>query len=301
MNRWILDHSQAMKDAWKRTSGRLTPFVVLVLLLGILLALPGWLAQIWLGMATLIPEEAVQSEAIVFLQKDLDVETRIDLERTLTEMEEADQVVFVPKSAALDALSAEDGLAPIADLKSNNPLPDALRLTFTITAGEAKESQIVQMLESDDRVLSLRYYPSTRIQYASLVEMLGFLGIGLSALTIIGVLMAVFLVSAADVVDDRRRIELYTLLGASHRFIRRPYLYRATLLGVLAGLSACLVIVILNEVLSSVLASNLKALDERLDNIPMDGRILFGVASIAVLASWVGAERAVSRRLKALH
>lgn len=159
MNRWILDHSQAMKDAWKRTSGRLTPFVVLVLLLGILLALPGWLAQIWLGMATLIPEEAVQSEAIVFLQKDLDVETRIDLERTLTEMEEADQVVFVPKSAALDALSAEDGLAPIADLKSNNPLPDALRLTFTITAGEAKESQIVQMLESDDRVLSLRYYP----------------------------------------------------------------------------------------------------------------------------------------------
>jgi len=301
MNRWILDHSQAMKDAWKRTSGRLTPFVVLVLLLGILLALPGWLAQIWLGMATLIPEEAVQSEAIVFLQKDLDVETRIDLERTLTEMEEADQVVFVPKSAALDALSAEDGLAPIADLKSNNPLPDALRLTFTITAGEAKESQIVQMLESDDRVLSLRYYPSTRIQYASLVEMLGFLGIGLSALTIIGVLMAVFLVSAADVVDDHRRIELYTLLGASHRFIRRPYLYRATLLGVLAGLSACLVIVILNEVLSSVLASNLKALDDRLENIPMDGRILFGVASIAVLGSWVGAERAVSRRLKALH
>jgi cell division transport system permease protein len=274
---------------------------VLVFLLGILLALPGWLAQIWLGMATLIPEEAVQSEAIVFLQKDLEVETRIDLERILTEMEETDQVVFVPKSAALDALSAEDGLAPIADLKSNNPLPDALRVKFSMTAGEVKESQIVRMLGSDDRVLSLRYYPSTRIQYASLVEMLGFLGIGLSALTVVGVLMAVFLVSAADVVDDRRRIELYTLLGASHRFIRRPYLYRATLLGVLAGLSASLVIIMLNEVLSSVIASNLKAFDDRLDNIPMDGRILLGVSCVAVLASWIGAERAVSRQLKALH
>ena len=301
MNRWILDHSQAMKDVCKRTSDRITPFVVLVLLLGILLALPGWLAQIWLGMATLIPEEAVHSEAIVFLQKDLEVETRIDLERILTEMEEADQVVFVPKSWALDALSAEDGLAPIADLKSNNPLPDALRVKFSTTAGEAKESQILQMLGSDDRVLSLRYYPSSRIQYASLVEMLGFLGIGLSALTVIGVLMAVFLVSAADVVDDRRRIELYILLGASHRFIRRPYLYRATLLGVLAGLSACLVIIILNEVLSSLLSSNLKVLDQRLENISIDGRILVGVASIAVLASWIGAERAVSRQLKALH
>jgi len=45
----------------------------------------------------------------------------------------------------------------------------------------------------------------------------------------------------------------------------------------------------------------LKALDSRLENIPMDGRILIGVASIAVFASWVGAERAVNRRLNALH
>ena len=47
--------------------------------------------------------------------------------------------------------------------------------------------------------------------------------------------------------------------------------------------------------------SNLKALDTRFTSFPADGRILIGVASIAVLASWVGAERAVSRRLKALN
>ena len=301
MNRWVLDHTQAIHDAWKRTSDRLTQFVVLVCLLGILLAIPGWLAQIWLGMSSLVPEDAVQSEAIVFLKQDLEVEARIDLERTLSEMPDTDQIVFVPRSAALEQLSAQDGLEPIADLKTNNPLPDALRVRFSAQGVEARENQIIEMLSDDQRVLSLRYYPSTRIQYASLVEMLGFLGIGLSALTVVGVLMAVFLVAAADVVDDRRRIELYTLLGASRRFIRRPYLYRATLLGILAGLIACLVITLLNEVLSMALASNLKALDTRLENIPMDGRILIGVASIAVLASWVGAERAVNRRLRALH
>ncbi len=301
MNRWILDHTRAIHDAWKRTSDRLTQFIVLVCLLGILLAIPGWLAQIWIGMASLVPEDAVQSEAIVFLKQDLEVEARIDLERTLSEMPDTDQIIFVPRSAALEQLSKQDGLEPIADLKANNPLPDALRVKFSVQGVEARENQIIETLVADRRVLSLRYYPSTRIQYASLVEMLGFLGIGLSVLTVIGVLMAVFLVAAADVVDDRRRIELYTLLGASRRFIRRPYLYRATLLGVLAGLSACLVITFLNEVLSSALASNLKALDSRLENIPMDGRILIGVASIAVLASWVGAERAVNRRLKALH
>ena len=78
MNRWILDHTQAIHDAWKRTSDRLTQFVVLVCLLGILLAIPGWLAQIWLGMSSLVPEDAVQSEAIVFLKQDLEVEARMD-------------------------------------------------------------------------------------------------------------------------------------------------------------------------------------------------------------------------------
>jgi cell division transport system permease protein len=301
MNRWFLDHQRAAHDAWKRTSDRLLQFIVLVCLLGILLAIPGWLAQIWIGMASLVPEDAVQSEAIVFLEKELDVEARIDLERTLEDMSELDRIQFIPRSEALERLSAQDGLAPMAELKANNPLPDALRIKFSFQGVELRERQIIDTLSSDKRVLSLRYYPSTRIQYASLVETLGFLGIGLSALTVIGVLMAVFLVAAADVVDDRKRIELYTLLGASRRFIRRPYLYRATLLGILAGAIACLVITLLNEVLSTTLASNLQALDSRLEHLPMDGRILIGVASIAVLASWIGAERAVSRRLNALH
>ncbi|MEL0223688.1 MAG: permease-like cell division protein FtsX, partial [Gammaproteobacteria bacterium] len=143
MNRWILDHTQAIHDAWKRTSDRLTQFVVLVCLLGILLAIPGWLAQIWLGMSSLVPEDAVQSEAIVFLKQNLEVEARIDLERTLSEMSDTDQIVFVPRSAALEQLSAQDGLEPIADLKTNNPLPDALRVRFSVQGVEARENQII--------------------------------------------------------------------------------------------------------------------------------------------------------------
>ena len=101
--------------------------------------------------------------------------------------------------------------------------------------------------------------PRLGIQYASLVEKLGLLGIGLSGLAVLGVLMAVFLVASADVVDDQRRIELYVLLGASKRFIRRPYLYRATWLGILSGFIACLVIASLNELFSTSFISNLKS------------------------------------------
>lgn len=299
--RWLLDHQSAFSEAMKRTRDRMTQFIVVICLLGVLLAIPGWLGQIWLGMASLVPSEAVQSEALVFLDRELDLEARIELERGLEDQSVIDAITFIPKSEALDALSASDGLSQMTVLRDDNPLPDALRVRFTLIGDEAGEADLIDALRSDQRVMSLRYYPSARVQYASLVETLGLLGLGLSSLTILGVLMAVFLVSAADVVDDRRRIELYTLLGASNGFIKRPYLYRATLLGLLSGLVACVVIFGLNTVLSSVLASNLEALDPELGSIPMDGRILMTVAVIAIVASWIGAERAVHRRLHALH
>ena len=299
--RWLLDHQSAFSEAMKRTRDRMTQFIVVICLLGVLLAIPGWLGQIWLGMVSLVPSEAVQSEALVFLDRELDLEARIELERGLEDQSVIDAITFIPKSEALDALSASDGLSQMTVLRDDNPLPDALRVRFTLIGDEAGEADLIDALRSDQRVMSLRYYPSARVQYASLVETLGLLGLGLSSLTILGVLMAVFLVSAADVVDDRRRIELYTLLGASNGFIKRPYLYRATLLGLLSGLVACVVIFGLNTVLSSVLASNLEALDPELGSIPMDGRILMTVAVIAVVASWIGAERAVHRRLHALH
>lgn len=301
MNRWLLDHRQAFSDALKRTHDRMTQFVILIVLLGVLLAIPGWLAQIWVGMSALVPQSAIQSESLIFLEDPLELEARIDLERTLANRDDVESVSFVAKSVALSELSALDGLAPIAELVADNPLPDALRLRFKLESAAAGEAALMATLQDDARVLSLRYYPSTRVQYAALVQTLGWLGFGLSLLTVLGVLMTVFLVSAADVVDDRRRIELYTLLGASRRFILRPYLYRATLLGLLSGGLACLVIVALNGVLSTVLASNLESLDARLGTVPMDGRILLSVAVIAIVASWIGAERAVNRRLNALH
>ena len=301
MKRWALDHKNAVIDALKRTRDRLTQFIVLVGLLSVLLAIPGWLGQIWMGMAALVPESAVQSESLVFLESEVELEARIELERTLAESAAVSEVIFIAKSEALAQLSAEDGLSSMEALIDNNPLPDALRLVFVPGREAAPEAAVMDRLSDDPRVLSARYYPSVQVQYASLVSTLATLGLVLSVLIVIGVVLTVFLVSAADVVDDRRRIELYILLGASHRFIKRPYIYRAISLGLLSGVVACLVVALLNAVMSRVLALNLESIDTRLDTIPMDGRLLLVMVCIAIGASWVGAESALTRRLRATN
>lgn len=301
MKRWALDHKNACKDALKRTRDRAVQFAVLVGLLSVLLAVPGWLGQIWMGLSSLVPESALQSEALVFLEPDVELEARIELERMLSESAAVVAVVFIPKSEALTQLSTEDGLSPMDALRDNNPLPDALRLQFISGRDAAAEATVIEGLEGDSRVLSSRYYPSTQVQYASLVSTLASLGVVLSVLMVLGVVMTVFLVSAADVVEDRRRIELYTLLGASEAYIKRPYVYRAVALGVLAGVLASLVVVILNAVMSEVLALNLESIDTRLDSIPMDGWLLVAMIALSTVASGIGAEWAVRRRLRAFN
>lgn len=301
MNRWLIDNGKAIMDSLNRTKDRPTQFIVLIVLLGILLAIPGWLAQIWLGMQSLVPDDAVYSEAVVFLADDIDIETRIELERFLQDQTITQSITFVSKHDALIQLSRADGLADIGKLIDHNPLPDALRVRFDLYGASAAEEDIISVLQSDRRVQGLKYYPSTRVQYAALVETLGLIGIAFGALTIGGVLMAVFLVSAADVVDDRRRIELYTLLGASRGFIKRPYIYRALLIGLFSGLFACVVVIGINELLSKVLTKNLQTLNSGLGEMPIDNQILLGLGVVAILTSLIGAERAVNRRLNSLH
>ena len=283
MNRWLIDNGQAVKDSLKRTVDRPTQFFVLIIFLGVLLAIPGWLTQIWLGMQSLVPDDAVHSETIVFLIDDIDIEARIDLERFLQEQEIVQSIRFVSKNDALAQISGADGLSGIGDLIDHNPLPDALRVRFDVRAGGQAEEEMVGALKLDSRVQSLKYFPSTRVQYAALVEALGIIGVAFAALTMSGVLLAVFLVSAADVVNDQRRIELYTLLGASRSFIKRPYIYRAILIGLSSGLLSCLVVFGVNELMSQALTENLQALNPELEELPMNSEIFLGLSAIAVL------------------
>lgn len=301
ISRWLLDNAQAIFDATKRTKDHLMQFAFLMMLLGVLLAIPGWLAQIWFGMQSVVPAEAIHSEILIFLDDQTDVESRIELEVKLENYEFIKSVTFVSKNDALINLSKEDGLSGIEELIDQNPLPDAFRVRFDTRAGAEAEQTFVDQLRLDDRVQSLKYYPSTRIRYSTLVDTLGFLGIAFSALTIIGVLMAVFLASAADVVDDRQRIELYTLLGASQRYIKRPYLYRASLMGFMSGTVACIVIIMANKFSSEIVVQNLQALNPEFEELPVDNRVIISIYITSVLASWIGAERAVCHRLKLLN
>ena len=301
MQRWFRDHRDAWYAAFQRDRHRTGQSAILVILLGVLLAIPGWLAHATLSMQQLTPSTTESSEVLVFLKESLELEDRMILERRLGAEPQVITVAFVPKAQALSELAAYDGLASIGELAEDNPLPDAYALTLVPAAMVDAEQALVAQLSQEAGVLAVRYFPSIQARLADVLRVLSGVVIALVILTALGVSMAVFVVSGAEAFRDDRRLQLYTLLGASRRYIRRPYLYRAVVQGALSGMSASLVVWGINTVLSAAFSTELARLGAPNDALMVRWEVWVVLCVVAICCSWIGAERAIAMRLNRMH
>jgi cell division transport system permease protein len=272
-----------------------------VVLLGILLASPGWLVHAMLSMDEMTPRATESSEVLVFLEETLELENRMILERRLGAYAQVSELIFVPRAQALSDLADNDGLSSIRDLVDDNPLPDAYRLRLIPDGASETEREVVAEVMPLPGVLSVRYFPSIQARLADVIGVLRGVVIALMILTAFGISMAVFVVSGAEAFRDDRRLQLYTLLGASRRYIRRPYLYRATVQGALAGLLASLVVWGINTVLSQAFSTELRSLGAPNEALMVRWEVWVALCGVAIGCSWIGAERAIALRLNRMH
>lgn len=301
MQRWVRDHRDAWYAAFQRDRNRTGQTATLVVLLGILLAIPGWLVHAMLSMDEMTPRATESSEVLVFLEETLELENRMILERRLGAYAQVSELIFVPRAQALADLADNDGLSSIRDLVDDNPLPDAYRLRLTPDGASEAEREVVAEVMPLPGVLSVRYFPSIQARLADVIGVLRGVVIALMILTAFGISMAVFVVSGAEAFRDDRRLQLYTLLGASRRYIRRPYLYRATVQGALAGLLASLVVWGINTVLSQAFSTELRSLGAPNEALMVRWEVWVALCSVAIGCSWIGAERAIALRLNRMH
>jgi cell division transport system permease protein len=121
------------------------------------------------------------------------------------------------------------------------------------------------------------------------VLLAGLLGIALVAVT--------FNTIRLQILTQRDEIELCRLIGATHAYIRRPFFYLGSLLGLLGGLAALGIVAaglaILNRDLGAL--AQLYGADLRL-SLP-GSREMAVVLSSAAALGWLGAYLSVSRHL----
>lgn len=236
MKAWIDHNLHSLGFAVERMLA--APFATLfsLLVIGIALSLPAGLYALLANADRAAGAWRSGPDMSVFLAQEISDTTAHALTAELARRPDVASARFIHRDEGLAALRAASGLDIAAGLREN-PLPHVIELTPAPSAPErlealARELRALDAVErvSVDAEWARRLAALLRFGQ-DLVWMLAIvLGLAMAAITANTIRLQIYAL--------RDEIEVSRLIGATDRFIRRPFLYFGALQGLLGGLAA---------------------------------------------------------------
>jgi cell division transport system permease protein len=293
---WLFAHIDALRDGVRRLLWQ--PFATLlnVVVFGIALALPSGF-YVGLDNLELFSRQLTSKPQLsLFLTADASSEDADQIAQRLRRDADVGRFRFIPRDAALAELEQASGMSDVLAELDSNPLPHAFVVTAKSAAPEALE-----MLRNEFLGWPKVEHVQLDSDWARKLD--AALRIGKLLVSLLAILLAIALAAVMfntirlQILTRRDEIEVSKLIGATNRFIRRPFLYFGTLQGLLGGAAAWLIVAaavtVLNVELSKLV--DLFGLSPQLGNMSL----LQTIALLAIAASlgWLGAWMSVSRHL----
>lgn len=292
---WLRHQKHALTAALRRQGRQPVATLLTALAMGVSISLPCGLYLILGNLNQMAGDLPAQPEISVFLDAEVTTTQKQALATRLKQPDIA-QARFVAKEDALAALSASPDLSDITAGLTENPLPDAwvVRPQDTSRAG---------LTHVSDELAKLPGVAETHLDSQWAERLQAALVIGHTGVWLLAGLFAIALIAIsgnairAQVLIRRDEILVSRLIGATDRYIRRPFLYLGALQGVLGGLSAGGVLALAGwmlrepvEHLSSLYGSAFKLQSPTSIEIAL-------VLGFTALLGWLGAWISVTRAL----
>jgi cell division transport system permease protein len=211
-------------------------------------------------------------------------------------------VRIITADQALAEFRNDSGFGKALDALSDNPLPDTLVVTPTLTAStpqgtETLKAAIAAM--SDVQTVQIDTEWVKRLH--AMLDLLRRVVLLTGGLLGVGIVLIVSNTIRLDILNRRAEIEVMKLVGASDGFARRPFLYSGIWYGLGGGLLALTLVAIASTVLARPVAqlAFLYGSDFRLEGLKLVAGL--GVLSLAVALSWLGSWLAATRHIRAIE
>jgi cell division transport system permease protein len=301
MKRWFVEHRFALSDVLARLAKEPLSVALNVGVVAIALALPLFGFVVLQSLRPVTAQLASEPEMGVFMTLDATREEARALSAPLAALPGVAGVRFVAKEDALAEMKRRPGMTELLQALPSNPLPDAwiVRLTLNADDGQAIDRQ--QQLQAAIKALpKVDHVQIDAVWVKRMESMMRLLSLVLSLVASalgIAVVAVIFNTVRLQVLTQRDEIELAKLIGATNRFVRRPFYYMGLLQGLLGGaiglgLVAALLIP-LNDALYQFTQLYLSSFALSLG----DPRLLAGFLALSALLGWIAAVLSVSKHL----
>lgn len=297
MNAWIRHQYQALLSALRRLLAQPLSTVLTTLAIGVAISLPGGLYLTLDNLNRLAGDLPAQPEISLFLDDGIGAEERTAIAKRLKGHAGILDARFVSKDAALKTLVESQGLGDLTAGLPRNPLPDAWVVRPRsadrdgLTALQSELAKLPGVTEAQlDSVWAERLHAALAIGRTGVWLLTGLFSIALIAITGNAI--------RALILARRDEIQISRLIGATDRYIRRPFLYLGALQALLGGLAAVLVLAIAGWLLRAPVERMAGLYGSTYQLQPPALAEVVLVLAATTLLGWLGAWLTVARTLR---
>ncbi|MCE8020736.1 cell division protein FtsX [Halomonas sp. MCCC 1A11036] len=293
---WLRHHRAMCLDSARRLLRAPIGSLLTMLAIAIALVLP---AALWLALdsARLLDAELEESATLTaYLEHRVDEAQAERIDEAVNAHEGVSRTRLISAAEGMAEFQQALGLADALGRLEDNPLPASIVVVPVDPAPEAVR-QLAGELEALSGVDEVRLDLAWLERLRHLAELGSRLALALAVLFGLGVLLVVGNTIRLAVESRRQEIEVVMLIGATHAFVRRPFLYSGAWYGLGGGLLAWGLLGLGNQWLAvpvSALAASYGATFS-LPRLGLEGSATLLLCS--TLLGWLGAWIAVSRHL----
>lgn len=297
MRIWLQHHFLSLTQTLRRLLR--SPFATLlnVAAIGIAVALPTGTYCVLGNIKSFSSRISPEPQLSVFLSRDAGKSDVAAVEARLRSAVGVGTVRFVDRNTALADLKRAPGMADVVTALRDNPLPDA----FVVTLATA-DPALMDRFEHEFAALPKVVHVQSESVWVKRLDAL--LRLGRTTVVVLGALLGLALVAVTfntirlQILTQRDEIEVCRLIGATNAYIRRPFFYLGSLLGLAGGLTALAIVLAALTVLNRDLAqlATLYGSDFRLR--PLAPEESAAVLGLSLGLGWLGAYLSVSKYLR---
>jgi len=299
MKAWIEHNSHSFRLALERLLASPFASLVSVLVIGVAASLPTSLYVLLANAERAAAGLQERPEITLFLQMDASREDGQQLARDLGRRKDVGKTRFIDRDEGLRNLQ-QGGLGDLTAGLQDNPLPHVVVLSPKSTDPNALDALVTELKKSPavEQVMAdqdwARRLDAILNFGRDLVWMLA-AALGLALAVITGNTIRLQIFAAKD------EIEVSRLIGATDRFIRRPFLYFGTLQGLLGGIAAWSMVTVGLAVLDGSVGRLTAAYGASFELAGLGVLDSAALLAIAALLGFIGAFLAVGHTLRLLE
>ena len=297
---WLRDHGRVVREALHHVSARLATSLVVWLLVGIALALPAGLYLLQLNLADVGSDWDGRPGLSVYFKVDVEPGVMRELADRLRAQSQVQEVQETSSDAALQAFHTHTGLSDALELLEDNPLPSSLRAMLVSGATVPDLERLAAIARDADGVQEVVVEKTWLERVSDISTVVSRLSVVLAVLFGTGALL-VTATSVRLAIEARlEELKVQTLVGATDRQLRRPFLYFGAIYGAGGALVALMLLSLTLLVVETPLSRLAGSYGAGLEFSGFDPTFLVLMLLTGAILGVVGALMAARQRLHQL-